>query len=131
MLEAEGQVEAPVVETPETTPTPFVNEDGTFTKDWTKALDPELQSDKTLATFKSAKDLAKSYVNARSMIGKGKVAIPNETSTEGEWNEYYKAGGRPETAADYGLKAPDGLEEIFPKETLTVYQPYEIYPARQ
>ncbi len=124
MPEVEGQIEAPAAAG--TTPVPatsVVNADGTFVEKWTDKLDEDLRSEKSLQLHKSIQSLAKSYVNAQKMVGKGKVAIPTETSTEGEWNEYFKAGGRPDLAADYGLKVPEGVpEEVFPKEKLTKWQ---------
>ena len=122
-----GLVEAPATpETPAGTtsaPTSFVNDDGTFVENWTQSLDSDLQMERSLATIRNVKDLAKSFVMTKRMVGKGKIAIPNETSTEGEWQEWYKAGGRPDTAHDYGLKAPEGVPaELFPVEKLNVWQ---------
>lgn len=111
MLEAEeGQVATPdPIVAAETTPTPFVNGDGTFVGNWTNGLEEDVKSEKGLGLFKNVKDLAKSYVNARRMIGKDKIAVPNEKSTPAEWEEFYKAGGRPETSADYKLDYPKDM----------------------
>lgn len=115
MSELEGQTAAP--ETPETTSVPaqtvqttsFVKEDGTFAEKWTESLDSDLRDEKTLSLFKNVKDLAKSYANARKMIGKDKIGVPNEKSTPQEWEAFYEAGGRPKTVADYKLDYPKDM----------------------
>jgi len=113
-MESEGQVTASteVVDTTDAgiTATPsFVSIDGTLAKDWTSSLDSDLREDKTLGLFTNVKDMAKSYVNARKMIGKDKIAIPNDKSTPAEWDAYYEAGGRPKTVADYKLDYPKDM----------------------
>jgi hypothetical protein len=114
MAELDGQATATetVVDTTDagTTDAPsLVSVDGTFSKDWVNGLEEDVKSDKGLSTFKNVKDLAKSYVNARRMIGKEKVAIPNEKSTPAEWEAYYEAGGRPKTSGDYKLDYPKDM----------------------
>lgn len=112
---------APVVE-----PTYF-GKDGTLEEGWQGTLDETLREDKSLSTFKTVSDLAKSFVNTKSMVGKNTMEIPTDSSAESVWEEFHKAGGRPETVADYGLKAPDGfpedvLEKIFPQARLEAWQ---------
>jgi hypothetical protein len=92
-----------------TTVAPFVSVDGTFAEGWTNNLDNDIRGEATLPRFKNVKDLAKSYVSARQMIGKEKVAIPNEKSTPSEWEAYYEAGGRPKTSGDYKLDYPKDM----------------------
>ncbi len=101
---------------------------------WNQSLDEDLRTEKSLESFKHAKSkdeltalLAKSFVNTKKMVGANVIAIPTDISTEGEWQEFHKAGGRPETVADYNLKAPEGfpeeaLEKVFPKARLEAWQ---------
>ena len=117
-------VETPV-ETPEA-PVYFGN-DGALNEGWQGTLPEGYRDETSLSTVKDAKVLAKMFVDTKRMVGKNKIAIPTETSPEAEWDEYYKAGGRPDTVADYGLKAPDEVpaeisEMIFPKERLSAWQ---------
>ena len=124
-VEPTEPVVAPV--TPVETPTNYFGTDGALTEGWNSTLSEDIREEKSLASFKTVGDLAKSFVNTKKMVGKNVVAIPNETSTEGEWQEYFKAGGRPETVDDYGLKAPEGLppelaEQIFPEAKLKSWQ---------
>jgi len=123
----EGLAEAPVVEA-ETTPAPdWVSVDGTLAENWTNGLDDELRDEKSLSTIKNVKDLAKSYVNTKKMVGKNKIAIPTESSADSEWAEYYRVGGRPDTVEDYGLAVPDGFpaeiaEQVFPADRIAKWQ---------
>jgi hypothetical protein len=90
----------------------MVNEDGSFTENWqTHLTDTTLHEDQTLKTFSNLEGLAKSYVHVRRQVPMDKITIPTETSTEEEWNAYYKAGGRPETVADYNLAKPEDMPE--------------------
>lgn len=107
--------------------TNFFGADGVLNEGWRGTLDEELRDDKSLLSFKSVKDLAKSFVNTKKMVGANTVAIPTDISTEGEWQEFHKAGGRPETVEDYNLKAPDGFpqeltEQIFPADRMSKWQ---------
>ncbi len=122
-------VVAPVVEpvvAPVADPVYF-NSDGTLADGWQGTLPEGYRDEKSLLTVKDTKILAKMFVDTKRMVGQNVIAVPGETSTEGEWQEYHKAGGRPETVADYNLKAPEGfpeeaLEQVFPKARLEVWQ---------
>lgn len=107
-------VDTPAVDTPVVdAPTPeLFGEDGNFTENWTHTLKNEaLHDDPTLKTIRNMDALASVTVNTKSMVGKNTIAIPTDASTELEWEEYHKAGGRPETAADYNLTRPEDLPE--------------------
>ncbi len=117
--------------TPPVTPTPdttnYFGTDGVLNEGWQGTLDEDLRDEKSLISFKSVGDLAKSFVNTKKMVGKNVVAIPTDASTEGEWQEYHKAGGRPETVADYNLGVPEGFPEeikaqVFPEGRIEKWQ---------
>lgn len=76
--------------------------------DWRSALPEELRNDPTLQNFSSVDTLAKSYVNARKMIGKDTLAVPE---TDDQWSETYNKLGRPGSGAEYNLTTPDTLPE--------------------
>lgn len=108
-------------------PTAFFGTDGVLNEGWQGTLEEELREEKSLLSFKNVGDLAKSFVNTKKMVGANVIAVPTDVSTEGEWQEYHKAGGRPETVADYNLKAPEGfpeaaLEQVFSKARLEAWQ---------
>ena len=119
----------PVVEpvVPLVTPASFFGTDGVLNEGWQGTLEEDIREEKSLLSFKSVGDLAKSFVNTKKMVGKNVIAIPGDISSEGEWQEFHKAGGRPETVADYNLKVPEGfpetaLEQVFPKARLEAWQ---------
>ena len=119
----------PVVEpvVPPVTPTAFFGTDGVLNEGWQGTLGEDIREEKSLMSFKSVGDLAKSFVNTKKMVGANVIPIPTDITTEGEWQEFHKAGGRPDTVADYNLKAPDGfpeeaLEQVFPKARLEAWQ---------
>ncbi len=105
----------------------FFGTDGVLNEGWQGTLGEDIREEKSLLSFKSVGDLAKSFVNTKKMVGANVVAIPTDASTEGEWEEYHKAGGRPETAADYDLKMPEGFPEdvaakLFPEAEVTKWK---------
>ena len=101
----------PLVETPVETPAGIIGEDGNFSENWRESLPEEMRAEKGLENFKNLAGLAKSFLDTKRMVGKDKIAIPNENSTEGEWDAFYIAAGRPTTAGDYNLKRPEELPE--------------------
>jgi len=89
--------EAPKQETQiEQAPTTF--------KSWKEAIPEDLRNDPNISKFTELEALAKSYVNATRMIGQDKVAVPNNNSTEDQWNEVYNKLGRPESPDKYKLE---------------------------
>jgi len=98
----------------ETAPVSLIGEDGNFIKDWHKSLSDEtLHEDETLPRFKNVESLAKSYLHVRRQVPLDKMAIPNENSTDEDWEKWHEAGGRPPTAVDYNLKRPDDFPEEY------------------
>ena len=89
--------EAPVQETQIEQPVP------TVAKSWKEAIPEELRNDPNISKFTELEALAKSYVNATRMIGQDKVAVPNNNSTDDQWNEVYDKLGRPESPDKYQL----------------------------
>ena len=91
--------EAPKQETQIEQPVP------TVAKSWKEAIPEDLRNDPNISKFTELEALAKSYVNATRMIGQDKVAVPNNNSTEDQWNEVYDKLGRPESPDKYQLDA--------------------------
>ena len=90
--------EAPVQETQIEQPVP------TVAKSWKEAISEDLRNDPNISKFTELEALAKSYVNATRMIGQDKVAVPNNNSTDDQWNEVYDKLGRPESPDKYQLE---------------------------
>ena len=105
------QTDVPVAETTETTTeapkqeTQIEQPVPTVAKSWKEAISEEFREDPNIAKFTEIDALAKSYINATRMIGQDKVAVPNNNSTDGQWNEVYDKLGRPESPDKYKLEA--------------------------
>jgi len=98
--------EAPVQETQIEQPVP------TVAKSWKEAISEDLRNDPNISKFTELEALAKSYVNATRMIGQDKVAVPNNNSTEDQWNEVYNKLGRPESPDKYKLEVKSDVVPI-------------------
>lgn len=79
---------------------------------WRDSLSEDLRNNDSLSKFTDINALAKSYVNAESMIGKDKIVLP---TNESEWSEAYNKLGRPETAEGYDVSLPENtpIDENF------------------
>ena len=115
--------------TPETTPVvkSYFGADGTLNEGWQSTLQDGYREEKSLATVKDAKVLAKMFVDTKRMVGRETIVKPSDISTEADWEAYHKAGGRPETVEDYGLAAPEGFPEelvkqVFPDDRISKWQ---------
>jgi hypothetical protein len=73
-------------------------------KTWKEAISEEYRSNPNIEKFTELDALAKSYINAVSMIGTDKIPLPGKTSTDEQWNEVYNKLGRPESADKYTLE---------------------------
>lgn len=80
-------------------------------KSWKDTISEEFRNDPNISKFTEIDALAKSYINATRMIGQDKVVIPNQNSTEDQWNEVYSKLGRPESPDKYKL---DFKSEVAP-----------------
>lgn len=99
------QTDVPVEETTQTTTdTPQETTQPTTTSSWKETISEEFRNDPNISKFTEIDALAKSYINATRMIGQDKVAVPNENSTDDQWNEVYGKLGRPESADKYKLE---------------------------
>jgi len=111
------QETVPVAETTQTTtetqtPISSTTEQPTVAKSWKEAISEEFRSDPNIAKFTEIDALAKSYINATKMIGQDKVAVPNNNSTEDQWNEVYSKLGRPESPDKYELNVKSDVVPI-------------------
>ena len=101
------QTTEPVAETTQTTepvaPTIATTNNSTSST-WKDSISQEFREDPNISKFTEIDALAKSYINATKMIGQDKVAVPNQNSTDDQWNEVYAKLGRPESADKYKLE---------------------------
>jgi len=106
-------------DTPQQTVSSTTTEQPTVAKSWKETISEEFRNDPNISKFTEIDALAKSYINATRMIGQDKVAVPNENSTDDQWNEIYGKLGRPESPDKYKLEVQS---EIVPLDENTVKQ---------
>lgn len=95
----------------ETPPAPLVDDKGVLREGWQEILPEDLREEPYLKEVKNLEGISRSVVSARKMVGANKMTIPTEASSEEEWDNYHKIGGRPDTAADYNYVRPEALPE--------------------
>lgn len=78
--------------------------------DWMSGLDESIRTDPSLADIKDVNGLAKSYVHAQRMVGRDKIAIPQEGAEQMEWDEFYNRLGRPEQYSFEQPQLAEGME---------------------
>lgn len=122
-VEGQAPAAAPAAST---VPPSLVSADGSLVDNWQQHA-PEgfedLKDDKTLSTMKNVWNLSKSYVHVRKQVPMDKMPRPNENWGDNDWEEFYKAGGCPETPKDYNIKRhPDIPEDFMPQEVIDGYQ---------
>ena len=91
-------------DTPQQTVSSTTTEQPTVSKSWKETISEEFRNDPNISKFTEIDALAKSYINATRMIGQDKVAVPNENSTDDQWQEVYGKLGRPESPDKYKLE---------------------------
>ena len=97
-------VETTTTETAQPT-TPVATPAAQPTSSWKDSISEDFRNDPSIEKFTEIDALAKSYINATKMIGQDKLVIPNNNSTDDQWNEVYSKLGRPESADKYELDA--------------------------
>jgi len=98
---------------PQGTPPPaaIVGADGKFRENWREALPEDIRGEKVFERAKDWEGLMRTTASAQRMVGMDKIAIPNAESGDDVWDAYYRAGGRPETAAEYNIQRPEQFPE--------------------
>jgi hypothetical protein len=76
---------------------------GFIVPEWAKEyeLDTEIAADPSLKAIGDVKSLIKSYVHAQRKIGKKGVILPDENSTQEEWDTFYQKAGVPLEEQEY------------------------------
>lgn len=89
----------------------FIDDKGNFVKEgWSKTLNlPESLE----AKFKTIEGLGGSYASLEQRLrADNKVQIPNEHSSEEDWNAFYEKVGRPNKAEEYDLGLPEDIAGV-------------------
>lgn len=79
----------------------------TPTEDWRTGLSDDLKADKSLESFKSVGDLAKSYTETKKMVGNA-IHIPKPDAPKEVWDAYRAKLGRPDSPDKYEFKYAEG-----------------------
>jgi hypothetical protein len=75
-----------------------------------EGLDEEIRGEVCLDTCVDIPSMAKQYVHAQRKFGKNAIVKPDENASEEDWEQYYIAGGRPDTVGDYKYTKAEGIE---------------------
>ena len=104
----------PVATETNTTPPQTTSATATNTQPitWKSSISEEYRSNPNIEKFTEIDALAKSYINAVSMIGTDKIPLPGKTATDEQWNEVYNKLGRPESADKYQLELKTDVAPI-------------------
>lgn len=99
-------------------PVALVGADGNMAENWhdSDLLEEGIRGHESLKTVTSIGNMAKQLVHANQSLGKNKVVLPGPNASDEEMGEFFKAIGRPETAADYSFKVPDEAKELINQE---------------
>lgn len=89
--------------------------------EWRAALPVELRDAPSLATFKTVEDLAKSQVEAQSMIGRKGLIIPKADDPSPVHAAYRQALGIPEKPDGYEIKVEGAPETVWNKDTAATF----------
>jgi len=130
-----GAAAAPAESTP--APWTWAKEDGSFSEGWLDKLPENLRGHSSLKVMPSLVDLAKSYVETKSMVGK-KLEAPGEGATPEQLASWRKVLGTPETPEGYLGDAktlrPDTIPETLwdagaEKSFLAIAHKHNLNPA--
>lgn len=114
---AEPAAEPPSEPPAEPTPIDFhkiIGQDGKLQEGWKDSLPEELRHELCLDTYgNDFVELVKQHVNLNKMVGKDKVVIPTETSSQVEIDAFRKAVGVPPNSADYKMDVPEEAKEYY------------------
>jgi len=109
--------------TSEPTPTPvaepstvdfttIIGPDGKFNEGWKNTLPEELRDELSLDTFDSFPESMRQLISAQKMIGRDKVALPTDKSTQAELDAFYNKLGRPATPGEYKYTPPEDISIV-------------------
>lgn len=90
--------------------------------EWISGLtDDVIKADPAIQSFKSVDDLAKSFIETKSLVGKKGVILPGEGAKDEEWGPVFNKLGRPEQPDGYKYQPPAGakVNEEYIKEFRT------------
>ena len=125
---AEPEIATPVTAdpTPIAEPIAPVAEPATPVVEFPEGLEDAVKNDPSLQVFvKDGKfnyaNMMKSYVHAQKQMGKDKLVMPTDASTEEDWNNFYNKMGRPDLDG-YELKSNLGEGQELDLEVMSGFK---------
>lgn len=113
----EVTTESPPLETTTATES-FIGENYELKEGWKDALIPEeLRGSSIYNNIKDVKGAFSIIGNQAKLVGR-KNTIPDDKSSEGDWNTFYEAWGRPKTVDDYKLEPDEFTKDYFDEESM-------------
>jgi hypothetical protein len=109
------EVTQPVATEPTQTTTATVTPSTTQTtqpSSWKSFVSEQYRTNPNIEKFTEIDALAKSYINAVSMIGTDKIPLPGKTATDEQWSEVYNKLGRPESPDKYQLELKTNVTQV-------------------
>lgn len=76
---------------------------------WRDSLPEDIKNHSAISQYEDVGALAKSYINAQSLIGKKGVIVPSEKASPEDWSNFYKQLGQPDLEK-FEIKLPEGTE---------------------
>lgn len=101
---------------------PFLNSDGTLKKGFKEHLPEHLQGNKSLDKFKDISSVFQSYANLEERLGKKGVTIPDENSSQEEWDQFKEALNIPSDPQNVELPDPENMPDGFQQDEKFVEQ---------
>ncbi len=95
---------------------PFLNPDGTLKQGFKEYLPEHLQSNKSLDKFKDISSVFQSYANLEERLGKKGVTIPDENSSQEEWDQFKQALNIVSDPNSLELPEPENMPEGFEQD---------------
>lgn len=91
---------------------PFmVDAEGNFAKGLEDRMPDDLKGNPVLTKYRNLPEVFRGLVSMGEVVGKEKIAIPDEHSSHAVWEEFWKAGGRPDAPDGYDLARPAEMSE--------------------
>lgn len=100
-----------------------------FPDNWKDYLDEDIRKDPSMEAIKDIKNLAKSYVHGKRMIGADKIPVPGKHATDDDWANVFKKLGLPD-ADKYDVKFPETYDQDFTKSLKEVLHKNGVLPKQ-
>jgi hypothetical protein len=87
-----------------TTPFSFTDGEGNLLDGWRDKLDDNYKNSDSLKEMKNIIGLAKAYHDTKALVGQKMEKIPDDKSSQEEWDAFYNKAGRPSEPSKYEIK---------------------------